>query len=266
VTQRARTIAHLSDLHLGRSAEWDRAALALRDAVAGGAIDQVVVTGDVTNRGRLSELEQWESTFGPLERDGRLTVVPGNHDRLGDDVGAAIMRGGRVEARTFDGLYLVRVDSTGPHNRFLLAGHGDVSEEIIEQVALALEAAPRKHLVVLMLHHHLLPLPEETFPERISSRLGWPWALELRLGLALLSRIRGRCDLVLHGHRHVPRGMTLFAGDARPIGLFNAGCSTELGRFRLFTHVDGRLTHRPIWVDVAHDEVHELPSLEAVGR
>ena len=56
--------------------------------------------------------------------------------RGGDDVGAAIMRGGRVEARTLDGLYLVRVDSTGPHNRFLLAGHGDVSEEVIEQVAL----------------------------------------------------------------------------------------------------------------------------------
>jgi hypothetical protein len=117
-----------------------------------------------------------------------------------------------------------------------------------------------------MLHHHLIPQPEETFPERLSARLGWPWAAELRHGLALLERVRGRCDLVLHGHRHVPRGMTLFAGDARPLGLYNAGCSTRLGRFRVFTHAEGRLLRRPIWVDVAHESVDELPSLEAVGR
>jgi len=265
VNARLRTLAHFSDLHLGRSADWDRAALALRDAVDG-TVDHVIVTGDLTNRGRQSELDRWEATFGPLQRAGKLTVVPGNHDRLGDDVGAAIMKGGRVEARTVDDLYIVRVDSTGPHNRFLLAGHGDVDQEVIEHVHLALDGAPRRHLVVVMLHHHLLPLPEETLPERLSSRLGWPWALELRLGLALLERIRGRADLVLHGHRHVPRGMTLFAGDARPLGLYNAGCSTQLSRFRVFTHSDGRLLRRPFWVDAAHDVVDELPSLEAVGR
>ena len=266
VTNPIRTLAHLSDLHLGRSPGWDQAAVDLRDAVASGAIDHIVCTGDLTNRGRSAELDRGEELFGELVRDGRLTVVPGNHDRLGDDMGPRIMGGGRVEAHTRDGVYLVRVDSTGPHNRFLLAGHGEIDEEVIAHVDLALDGAPRRHLVVLMLHHHLLPLPEETLPERLSTRLGWPYATELRLGLQLLAKIRGRCDLVLHGHRHVPRGMTLFASDARPLGLYNAGCSTDLGRFRVFSHGGGRLVSRPIWVDVAHDVVDELPSLMAVGR
>jgi 3',5'-cyclic AMP phosphodiesterase CpdA len=259
-------LAHLSDLHLGRSEAIDATAFALRAAVESGRIDHVVVTGDVTNRGRVDELERWKDLFGPLVRARRLTVVPGNHDRLGDDVAAALMGGGRVEAETFEQLYVVRVDSTGPHNRFLLAGHGIIDEDVIERVELALAGAPRKHLVVVMLHHHPLPLPEETFPEKLSSRLGWPWALELSLGMALLERIRGRADLVLHGHRHVPKAMTLFAHDARPLGLYNAGCSTALGRFRLFTHAHGRLEAAPHWVETPPTKYVELDAAMAVGR
>jgi 3',5'-cyclic AMP phosphodiesterase CpdA len=260
------TLAHLSDLHLGRSAEVDDAAAALRHAVEVGGVDHVVVTGDVTNRGRLAELERFDALFGDLRRAGRLTVVPGNHDRLGDDVGAALMRGGRVEAFTTDQLYVVRVDSTGPHNRFLLAGHGDIDTEVIDEIELALDGAPRRHLVVVILHHHPLPLPEETFPERLSAFVGWPWAAELRLGLKLLERIRGRADLVLHGHRHVPRAMTLFAHDARPLGLYNAGCSTALGQFRLFQHEGGRLKTSPTWMEAPPAPFADLDAALAVGR
>ena len=264
---RKRTLAHLSDLHLGRSAELDQAARALCDAVSTGGIDHVVVTGDVTNRGRTVELETFHHIFDPLIHAGRVSIVPGNHDRLGDDCGPRLMKGGRVEAEIRDGLYVVRVDSTGPHNRFLLAGHGVIDEDVLDRVDLALAGAPRKHLVVVILHHHLVPLPEETLPERISTRLGWRWAQELELGLTLLQRIRGRCDLVLHGHRHAPRAMTLFARDERPLGLYNAGCSTGLGRYRVFTHEEGRLSAKPFWAETAPDLFHELPAQTmAVGR
>jgi hypothetical protein len=60
--------------------------------------------------------------------------------------------------------------------------------------------------------------------------------------------------------------MTLFARSGRPLGLYNAGCSTALGRFRLFTHEEGRLLHKPFWVDAFHDVVDELPELVALGR
>ena len=62
--------------------------------------------------------------------------------------------------------------------------------------------------------------------------------------------MRGRCDLVLHGHRHIRRGARLF-GPPRPMHVFNAGSSTELGRVRVFAH-DGRgaLLGGQLWLDI----------------
>ena len=71
--------------------------------------------------------------------------------------------------------------------------------------------------------------------ERLSSWLGFIFTAELPRGRDLLARVRGRCDLVLHGHRHVPRGARLF-GPPRPMHVFNAGSSTELARVRVFAH------------------------------
>jgi len=84
--------------------------------------------------------------------------------------------------------------------------------------------------------------------ERLCSWLGWPYADELASGPALLDAVRGRCDLVLHGHRHTPRSTTLFADEARPLAIFNAGSSTELGRVRIFCHEDGRVLDEPGWL------------------
>ena len=134
---------------------------------------------------------------------------------------------------------MVRVDSTGPHNRFLLAGHGEICERVLDLIDVALDGVPPNHLVVVALHHHLVPLPTETLPEWVVTQLGWPWASELRLGRELLTRLRGRCDLVLHGHRHVPREIGVYHSLARPLKLFNAGSSTALERFRVFSHVAG---------------------------
>jgi hypothetical protein len=72
------------------------------------------VTGDLTHRGRTGELELFEHAFARI-RD-RLVIVRGNHDRLGDDVARAIMPGTRVDVEIRHGLFVVRVDSTGPHS------------------------------------------------------------------------------------------------------------------------------------------------------
>jgi 3',5'-cyclic-AMP phosphodiesterase len=248
-----KTLAHLSDLHVGRDADDDVLermcqALLKRD------VDDVVVTGDITHRGKRSEWERFRRAFAPLDERGRLTLVPGNHDRLGDDVAGEIMPGRRVQIDARPGLHLVRFDSTAPHNRRWVNAHGALEAEDVDQICQAFDDVPADALAVLLLHHHLLPLPHDTHAERMLSWLGWASGEELSLGRALLGALRGRCDLVLHGHRHDPVTMSVFGEDARPLSLFNAGSSTELGHVRLFMHQEGRLAALPIWLPVGGDK------------
>jgi 3',5'-cyclic AMP phosphodiesterase CpdA len=243
-----RTLAHVSDLHLGKNAEVERRALALCQALVAADVDHVVVTGDLTHRGRVGELALFWKIFAPLAAKERLTVVPGNHDRLGDDLGEAIQAGPRVAVESAPGVHIVRFDSTGPHNRSWINGHGAMEEEDVAAIGAAVAAAPAGALVVVLLHHHVLPLPADHPAERIASWLGWPFAEELGRGGALLESLRGRCDLVLHGHRHTPGTATFDDGGARPLSIFNAGSSTELGGARVFWHSAGHIQGGPAWL------------------
>jgi 3',5'-cyclic-AMP phosphodiesterase len=236
-----RTLAHISDLHLGRDSTTDAAAQFLVEALLAARVDDVLLTGDVTHRGRRSELRLFERTFAPLLEQGRLAVVPGNHDRMGDDVAGEVAPGGRVSVLRRPGLHVVRLDSTAPHNRSLIDGHGELTPRDVAAVEAALAEAPSGAMPVLMLHHHLLPLPEDDLAEKLASLLGWPCAGELGLGRELLGRILGVCRLVLHGHRHVPSEHRLSAPGVPDLRLANAGSTTALGRSRVFCHAGGEV-------------------------
>lgn len=242
-----RNLAHLSDLHLDLSPTSDAAATALVETLLAERVDHVVVTGDLTHRGAKAEFHRFQEIFAPLIETERLTFIPGNHDRPGDDVVGRWMKGRKVCTVQHEGLYLVCLDSTGLHNRSYFASHGALSPAELDEVDGAVSAAPREALTVLMLHHHVLPLPEESFPERLATRLGWPHAAEFALGAQLISRVQGRCDLILHGHRHVPRQFDLGELHGRGLRVCNSGSSTELGRFRIFQHAGGRLLGTPAW-------------------
>jgi 3',5'-cyclic-AMP phosphodiesterase len=249
---RPRSLAHLSDLHFGLGREVPARAAELCRALLVADVDHVVVTGDVTEGGRRRSYAEFQRAFAPLLAAGRMTVIPGNHDRLGDDVGAQLMGGRRVAVVEVPGTYLVCVDSTGPHNRAsVVSAHGRICAAVLAEVDAALARAPAGALVALLLHHHPLPLPEESFVERVATRLGLPYAAELTLGPALLRRARGRCDLVLHGHRHVPAARLLDAGGERPLRVHNAGSSTARGGMTIFRHMAGALLSEPRWLQVA---------------
>jgi Icc protein len=213
-------------------------------------VDHVVVTGDITHRGRRDELERFRRIFAPWIAEGKLTAVPGNHDCLGDGLAAEIMCGPRVSVKESPGLYLVLVNSTGPHNRSLVKGHGMLTPADIEDVERTLAAAPPETLAVVLLHHHVLPLPSDHVFERLFTWVGWPWANELDAGSALLKTVGGRGDLVLHGHRHQPVTVNLFQDNPRPLTVCNAGSSTALGSVRVFTHRAGLIMGMPEWLFV----------------
>src|SRR6266446_3195724 len=155
----SRRIAHLSDLHAG--ATTDESLQRLVQAVLRSGADHVAITGDVTHRGRAAELERFRRVFAPLLERGAAVVVPGNHDRLGDDLEAELMPGARVQVTVARGLWMVRCNSTGPHNRRWWDSHGLLRAADLDAVAQALDSAPAGATRVLLLHHHLLPLPEE---------------------------------------------------------------------------------------------------------
>lgn len=234
-----KAIAHISDLHIGRDARTDAAAQALCDALLAAGVDDVLLTGDVTHRGRRSELAAFRRMFAPLA--DRLLVVPGNHDRSGEDAARELMEEERVQVERRNGLFVVRLDSTAPHNRRLIDSHGALTSGDIAAVDEAVETAPKGALMVLMLHHHLLPLPEDHWGERLASLLGWPNAAELDLGKDLIERIVGRFDLVLHGHRHRAGEVVLHSPGARSLHVLNAGSTPELGRARLIEHAAGSI-------------------------
>jgi len=242
-----RTLAHLSDLHLDLTPGSDTIALALVKSLLSGRVDHVVVTGDLTHQGSQREYRRFRELFAPLLDTGRLTFIPGNHDRTGEDAGGRWMNGQKVRVEHHEGLYLVCVDSTGPHNRNYFACHGVLTPAVLDAVDNTLSAAPLGALTAILLHHHVLPLPEESFPERLATRMGWPHASELALGAELVQRIQGRCDLILHGHRHVPREFDLGHPRGRALRIYNSGSSVEMGRFRVFSHAAGRLTGEPVW-------------------
>ncbi len=246
---RTLTLAHVSDLHLGLPGA-DRGTERICQALVEAEVDHVVVTGDLTQKGWRREWEVFLRAFAPLLEAGRATLVPGNHDRAEEDVARMIMPGPRVQPVEREGLFVVRIDSTAPHNRSLLTSHGQVGEEDIAAVERAVSEAPKGTVVALALHHHLHPLPGDRFRESFISWLGWPWCDELPAGQRLLERIQGRCDLVLHGHRHIPSERQALGNGKRPIGIYNAGASSLLAKVRIFRHRAGALEGAPQWLSV----------------
>ena len=242
-----RALAHLSDLHLGQSAKTDAAAVLLSRTLQKLHVDHVVVTGDITHRGREAEVLRFYKIFEPFLLTNRLTVVPGNHDRNGPGAGMVLMRD-LVSVETPPGLRLVRVNSTAPHNRSIIEAHGDMTEAMVDQIDFLLPERDDR-LQVILLHHHVLPLPVEGFGEWFAQAVGWPNAQELRLGQELLRRVSGRCDLILHGHKHIPMDRVYQdAASPKSIHVYNAGSSTELRRFRLFHH-EGGVIEKVAWID-----------------
>jgi 3',5'-cyclic AMP phosphodiesterase CpdA len=231
------TIAHVSDLHFGGGVTREAGAHRLATMLHESDVDVVVVTGDVTHRGDQREYDRFRATYSPLSEAGRMLVVPGNHDRLGADLADEITGGERVRTCAIANAWIVLVDSTGVHNRFSFAAHGRLDARDLADIDAALSLAPEGATVVVAMHHHAIPLPTETALEHLSTLLGLPYAAELATGAQMLEVLAGRCDVLLHGHRHVPRAMTI--PGARPLAVYNAGCSSDLERVRVLTPAAG---------------------------
>ena len=196
------------------------------------------------------ELEIYEQTFAPLQADGRLISSPETMIAWATTFRERIMSGPRVQSACYPGLYVVRVNSTAPHNRSWLNGHGSLDDDDLRAIDAALDAAPPGHLVVIALHHHVLPMPEEHAMERLSSWLGFIYTTELSRGRDLWSACAGAAIWCCTD--------TATSRAARACSGRRARCTSSTparrpssARVRVFAHNGvGHLLGQPLWLDV----------------
>ncbi len=260
------TLAHLSDLHLRRGRPEREGtlqrALALPDVEAA---DLVVVTGDVTESGWTYELELAEACLGDVAAQGRLLVVPGNHDASlhGLNAGTLLNRlsGARREVSERFSAWSVRGGSAQPigprgslwpvrrdlcegrcvvygldstHAAFgdLLA-RGECGREQLDALDDDLEGLGQAQRVVVALHHH------------VTHHASGRDAFDFDPALLLMDKAdvqkllrRHRVEIVLHGHRH--RFSHRRLRDTQVIGAASTtlGCARRGDRFVGILEID----------------------------
>ena len=260
------SLAHLSDLHLPLPAtlppwrqlagkrllaflSWQRKRRrihtlrpleALLADLATHAPDHVAITGDLTNLALPSEFiaaRRWIDRLGP---PGRISVVPGNHDRMvampwapGLGQWAPWMAGDPPTAddamfpflRRRGPLAIIGLSSAVPTPPGSAAGQ--LGTRQVEQAAALLDWTGREGLCRVVLIHH----------PPIMGEGGRRKALRDRASFCAMLK-RSGAELVLHGHHHVSRLLTL-PGPAGPILLLgvpsaSAGVARpELARWHL---------------------------------
>jgi 3',5'-cyclic AMP phosphodiesterase CpdA len=153
-------VLHVSDFHLGRGEELQPLP-ALRTLARELEPELVLVTGDLTHRGRRAELEQAAAILSSLERP--FLAVPGNHD-IPYTFPARFTSTFTEWERVFtaaepvyrsNGLVVAGLSSVRPWRQQA----GALRDEQLERAATQLSSAPEGALRIVALHHHLAAPP-----------------------------------------------------------------------------------------------------------
>ncbi|MFC1661490.1 metallophosphoesterase family protein [Gemmatimonadota bacterium] len=204
------TLLHASDLHFGKHFD-PVAARAFRESLDSLAPDLIALSGDFTQRAKVSEYEDAQEFLGGLP-EIPLVVTPGNHDvplyrvwerlffpfrNYRQHVSAELDSVTRIRGAT-----VVALSSASPHGAIV---NGKIRDRQLRFAARAFQTAPRDDLRVLVTHHNLAPAPD-CLPEQVLPR--HRTRLEALVGLGV--------DLVLAGHLH--RGYLADSRDFLPDG------------------------------------------------
>jgi len=192
-----RRIAHLSDLHFG--AHEPAIVDALLEALAELAPDVIVISGDLTQRARVTQFRAADRFLRQIEADGRpVVLVPGNHDIPLFDVARRFLSPlrrweshiatGRRGHHFDEHVAVVGLNTA----RSLTFKDGQLSIGQINSLAHAFAGAPPDAMRLLVSHHPLVP---------ILSGLEASW--RARNGAHALAAIRAaHVHLLLAGHLH----------------------------------------------------------------
>jgi len=179
-------IAHLSDLHFGMPEYVEELGDNVLKKIKEIRPELIVITGDITNCGYLEDYERAKKFIDSLESERKL-IVPGNHDVR--NAGYLLFEEffeTRYPVMEIGNLKIVGVDSSEPD-----LDDGHIGRSTYNFVRKELEESPLK---MVILHHHLVPVPDTGRERNIPMDAGD--------FLKLLSELK--VNLVLWGHKHVP--------------------------------------------------------------
>jgi len=179
-------LAQISDIHCGPMFRGDSLKTALKEINAMSP-DIVLVTGDLTENGLISEFKMAQKVLKPLE--GQKTIfVSGNHDYR--STGYLLFR------KFFPFSQVTEVGDTVVV--VLSSARPDRDDgEVGNRQNLWLEKTLEKHkdkTKIVAIHHHVIPVPD-TGADQITV---------VDAGDVLRSLVKAKADMVLCGHRHRP--------------------------------------------------------------
>lgn len=276
-------IVHLSDLHFRRHETKDfKVWEEVRDFINREVRpDTILITGDLTDRAKPDEFKYAQQCLSCLQvQDNALQtpyrVIPGNHDRflyLGNSAKpisriwglrwlARSKRGNFSQA--FQGAvhvtpdspsdidlgnWKIRVIGLDSSERDEWFARGTVSDTSIAAACRAAKAAKHSDLVIVLVHHHVLPIPEA---EKKSAKRGLRAVANvtglLNSGSLLTQLSKSHVNVVLHGHEHYRNQARFRAGEnpSSEVVVLAAGSGT------------GEETRRGWALDRVHFNVIEL--------
>ena len=180
-------IVHISDIHCNYGSDFNEKTFEKAVKLVNKADSDVVfISGDLTTEGLLSEYKLAQEKLSEIE--GRLVIVPGNHDErnLGFKLFPEFF--GKTDfIHSFKDFNMVGLASSEPDKddgRLGRSRHKLIEEGINKN----------KRITIIGFHHHLIPVPNSGRETNIIEDAGETLDIILK----------NEVPLVLMGHRHVP--------------------------------------------------------------
>jgi Icc protein len=185
-------IIQVSDIHFGEKTFSPNLKNNLIKQVANENPDLIIISGDLTTQGYLTEYNDASTFLDDLKSITETHVIPGNHDAR--NVGLIHFEklvGDRkfIHMDKSGGFAILGLDSSEPD-----INDGQIGIDQLDWLKLELDKIPDDMCKIVTFHHHLLPIPQ-TGRER---------NILLDSGDLLRVFIDSGVDFVLNGHKHVP--------------------------------------------------------------
>ncbi|MFC1723823.1 metallophosphoesterase family protein [Nanoarchaeota archaeon] len=234
-------IAQISDFHCGASLFSQKKLAKAISEVNSLRPDAVIISGDLTNNGFKKEYVMAKKYIDKIKP--KTFIIPGNHDTrfVGYTFFDEIFGKGN-KVMQFPGIGIVGIDSNIPDLNEGNVGRGK-TRWALEQ----LKQIPHSYLKMVVLHHHLIPIPG-TGRERSTVS---------DAGDVLAEFIGAGVDIILSGHKHTPHSWFI-----NNVAVVNAGSvSSQKLRANIknsYNIIDINSTHVDIFIKEVGGRRHAL--------